>query len=95
MRVNDGPPPLSDPGERFIPGDAFERPRAFPAHPLERVQKAICGIDPLLVVVDLDAESPACERMIRVSPDADDLLIFHLYNHGACIGTIVRTCSKQ
>ena len=82
-------PARRDRPDRFVPANAFELLGSLGADALHRVEHALVAVDALLVVVDLDAQPPARERMIRIAADGDRLAVLDGCNHRTCIRAVV------
>jgi hypothetical protein len=76
--------------ERLVPGDPLEAAAALRAGPAHRVQHPAGVVDLVLVVVDLDAQPAAGERVIGVAPHLHGLPVGHGHEHRAGVRAVVR-----
>jgi hypothetical protein len=93
--VDDGAPARLDLAQRLVPADALELAGALAAGPLQRMEHAIGAVDPVLIVVDLDAQPAARERMVGVAAHLDGFAIAHGRDHGTRIRTVVWTGAED
>ena len=89
--IDDRVPAARNLVESLVPGDPLEFARALGTDAAHRIQHSILAVDPVLVVVDLDAETALGERMIGIAAHLDHLAVTDRGEHGAGIGAIVRT----
>ena len=92
---DDGLPTARDLVQSLVPSDARELAASLRTDALHRVEHALVAINPVLVIVDLHAEAPFGEGMIRVAPDSDRLAVLHRREDRAGIGAIVRACADD
>jgi hypothetical protein len=89
--VDDLPKPGGDLVERVFPADALEPALTLRADPPQREQDTLWAVGVVRVVVDLDAQAAAGERMLRISPHLRRPPVLDGDEHGAGIGAVVRT----
>ena len=77
--------------EGLVPADRLKLSGALRAGPAQRGEHPVLAVDPVLVVVDLDAQAALCERMVRVAAHVDDFAVADRGQHRAGVGAIVRT----
>jgi hypothetical protein len=82
---------VADLGEGGVPGDRLELTTPLRALPAQRMEDAVRAVDPFFVVFDFDAKTATRERVVRITADAYHTPIPYRGQHGAGIGTIVRT----
>src|SRR5262249_53141391 len=87
--------PATDFGERSVPGDSLKFPPPLRAPPAERMEDPIAAVNPILVVLDLDAKTAAGERMIRIAADAYYSPVLYRRQHCTGVGTIVRAGAQK
>ena len=81
--------------ERLIPADRRELAIALGAGAAQRRKHPVLAVDPVLVIVDLDAQAALRERMVRVAAHIGDLAVDDRRQHRAGVGTIVRTGAEH
>ena len=91
VAIDDLLPAARDFVQGLVPAERLEFPLALGAGPAQRGQHPVVAVDPVLVVVDLDAQAALGERVVRVAPHVDDLAVADGRQHRTGIGTIVRT----
>ena len=80
--------------DRLVPGNPLKLPGALGAHPFKRIEHTLVAVDALLIVVDLDAQAPAGERMIRVAAHRNRLAILDGCQNRAGVRAIMWTCTN-
>ena len=81
--------------QRLVPGDRLELPGALGAGAAQRRQHPVVAVDPIFVIVDLDAEPAPRERVIRVAPYGNRLAVTNGGQHRAGVRTIMRTRAEN
>src|SRR3984957_13962734 len=95
MLGDDRLPARGDGLNRLVPGNPLKLPGALGTHSLERIEHALVAVDPLLVVVDLDAQTSAGERMIGVAPHRDGLAILNGRQDRTGVRAIMWACAND
>ena len=88
-------PSRLDLAERLVPGDAAKLAAPFASGALQRIKHAIRAVDAVLVVVDLDAQAAARERVVRIAAHVYRLAVADGGDHGAGVRTIVRAGAED
>src|ERR1700722_8996221 len=94
MLGDDRLPARGDGLNRLVPGNPLKLPGALGTHTLEWVKDALVAVDPLLVVVDLDTQTSAGERMIGVAPHRDGLSVLNGRQDRAGVRAIMWACTN-
>ncbi len=76
---------------RLLPRNSFKLSVTFGTSPLQRVQKPVTPIDPFGYLGKFAEEKILRYRMVRITPDIDQLTLLYRREHAAGIETIVRT----
>src|SRR4029453_11023150 len=88
----DNPPPLPlDLVKGLLPGKTPKLSAALGAGPLQRVEHPLGAVHPVRIVVDLDTQSAARKRVLRVAAYVNGAPVLDGDQHGTGVRTIVRT----
>src|SRR5262249_1387031 len=93
--LDDLRPSRADLFECLRPGYAREGAAAFAARAAQGVQDAVGAVNPLLVVVDFDAEPAGGKRMVGMAPPRPDAVLRDGHEHRTSVRAIVRTCREN
>jgi len=80
---------VTDLGERSVPGDWLEFATPLRARAAEGMEDPVRAVNPILVVLDLDAKTAASERVVWISTDTYYSSVSYRRQHCTGIGTIV------
>src|SRR5262249_8292407 len=89
--VDNRPPPRLDLAKGLLPGKTRKLAAALRAGPLQRVEHALGAVHPVRIVVDLDTQSAARKRVLRVAADVKGAPVLDGDQHGAGVRAIVWT----
>ncbi len=93
--IDDPRPAAPDFVQCRIPGDALEFSASFRPRSLQRIEHPVGTVDPVLVVVDLQAQPAARERVVGIAAHGDRPPILDGHQHCACVGAIVGACAAD
>ena len=88
-------PARGDLGDRLVPGDARELPRAFRPHAAQGIEHAVGIVVVVVIVLELHAQPAAGHRVVLVAPDLDQLAVLDLVDHGAGVGAVMRAPAEE
>src|SRR4029453_16067965 len=89
--VDNRPPLPLDLVTGLLPGKTCKLSAALGARPLQRVQRPLGAVHTVRIVIDLDTQSAARERVLRVAAYVNGAPVLDGDQHGAGVRTIVRT----